>query len=197
MAKTAKKKSNAIKKSARVTARPKAAVRTSGSRKAKIDPLNRKKYTAVTPLLATKDIRGAIDFYTSVFGFAVKEVMDTSQGIIHAELTLRDTRLMLGPEEPAQNNFGANRIGNTPVTLYILVDDVDRVFAKAVAKGAQVSMPVADVFWGDRCGVVSDPEGNRWMIATHKADVTEAQMRNAIRQWEQQAATAGAVSSRD
>lgn len=210
MAKTAKKKTKPNKKSARVVAKPKAAVRAAKTakkkpaarkaarpRKPQIDPLNRKQYRAITPMLAISDIRRAIDFYTGVLGFAVKQIMDTPRGIMHAELTLRDTTLMLGPEAADQNNLSANTIGNTPLTLYILVDDVDQVFATAVARGGRVSMPVSDTFWGDRCGVVSDPEGNKWMIATHKANVTEAQMMEAVRQWEQQAAagaTAGAAA---
>jgi PhnB protein len=209
MAKTAKKKSKANKKSARVVAKPKAAIRAAKTarkkpaagkaaraRKPQTDPLNRKQYRAITPMLAISDIRRAIDFYTGVFGFAVKQIMDTPRGIMHAELTLRDTTLMLGPEEPGQKNLSANSIGNTPLTLYILVDDVDQVFATAVARGGRVSMPIRDTFWGDRCGMVSDPEGNKWMIATHKANVTEAQMMEAVRQWEQQAA-AGAGQSGD
>src|SRR5262245_6325801 len=151
MAKAAKKKS-ARKKSARVTAKPKASARSAKSAtkkpaakkisSPKIDPLNRKAYRAVTPMLAVSDVRRALDFYTSAFGFTVRQTMDTPQGVVHAELVLRDTTLMLSPEERQQNNLSANSIGNTPVTLYILVDNVDEVFISEVASGGSLFLSV-------------------------------------------------------
>jgi PhnB protein len=119
---------------------------------------------------------------------------------LHAELRLRDTTLMLSPESRQQGNLSANAIGNTPATLYILVDDVDGTFNKAVATGGKALMPVMDMFWGDRCGMLADPDGNKWMIATHKAEPTEAEMAEAMQQMaqgsqsESQSAAAGAES---
>jgi PhnB protein len=201
MAKAAKKKAKAAKKSARVIAKPKAAARSAKTAKKKparkkaaprIDPLNRKSYRSVTPMLAVADVRRAMNFYTAAFGFTAKSVMDTPQGIMHAELTLRDTTLMLSPEEQRHNNLSANAIGNTPVTLFVLVDDVDATFASAIAAGGRVLMPVMDMFWGDRCGTIVDPDGNKWMIATHKAEPTEEEMAAAMNQPPPQAAAAGA-----
>jgi PhnB protein len=204
MAKAAKKKSKANKKPARVTAKPKAAAKLAkpapkkATRKkataAKIDPLNRKSYRSVTPMLSVSNVRRAIDFYTSALGFTAKAIMDSPHGILHAELALRDTTLMLSPEEHRQNNLSANTIGNTPLTLYIMVENVDQVFASAVAAGGRVLMPVADMFWGDRCGVVADPEGNKWMIATHKSEPSEAEMAEALRQMPQGAPEAAATA---
>src|SRR5262245_11727430 len=134
MAKAAKKKSKAPKKSARVTAKPKAAAKSAKTKKPapkkaaarkKIDPLNRKQYQSVTPMLAVSDVRRAVDFYTAAFGYKVRGIMDTPQGVMHAELTLRGTTLMLSPEAPQQGSFSANALGNTPATLYILVEKVD------------------------------------------------------------------------
>jgi uncharacterized glyoxalase superfamily protein PhnB len=123
--------------------------------------------------------------------------MNGPNGPIHAELTLRDTTLMLGPEEPSQNSLSGNTIGNTPVTLYVLVEDADTVFSKAVAAGGRTLMPVMDMFWGDRCGVIADLDGNKWMIATHKSEPSEAEMAEALRQMMEQmppaAATAGGM----
>jgi PhnB protein len=133
-------------------------------------------------MLAIADMRGAIDFYTRALGFKVHQVMEGPQGPVHAELRLRDTTLMLSPEERRQNALSANSIGNTPVTLYILVEDVDQTFGTAVGAGGKVLMPVMDMFWGDRCGMIADPEGNKWMIATHKSEPTEAEMAEAMRQ---------------
>jgi PhnB protein len=212
MAKAARKKTKPSKKSARMTAKPKAAARSAkpakkkkaakpAGRKAalKIDPLNRKNYGAMTPMLAVSDVRRAVDFYTKAFGFTVRRVMDSPQGAIHAELRFRDTTLMLSPESAQQNNLSANSIGNTPATLYLLVDNVDATFSSAVASGAKVQMPVMDMFWGDRCCQVADPDGNKWMIATHKAEPTEAEMAEAMKQMMEsqpssQAAAAGAES---
>ena len=211
MARAAKKKGKTNKKSARVSARPKAASRASKSAKKitrkssrpaarrtavpKIDPLNRKNYGAITPILAVRDIRQAVDFYSKALGFTVRSVMDGPEGALHAELRLRETTLMLSPESRQQNSLSANTIGNTPATLYLLVDDVDSVFNRAVGAGARVTMPVKDMFWGDRCGQISDPEGNKWMIATHKSEPTPAEMSEAMRQMSQQAAAATAAES--
>ena len=201
MAKAAKKKGNSVKKSARVTAPPQAAKKSAKSAKKeaakpsrpaarktampKIDPLNRKEYRSVTPMLSVANVRRAMDFYTNVFGFKVHQVMDGPQGPLHAELKLRDTTLMLSPESRQQNSLSAISIGNTPVTLYVLVEDVDNVFNTAAAAGGKVLMPVMDMFWGDRCGMIADPEGNKWMIATQKAAPSEAEMAEAIRQMQQ------------
>ena len=202
MAKAARQKAKTSKKSARMSAKPKASTRVSKPAKKKIaktsrpaarksaarkvDPLNRKNYGAVTPMLTVRDIRKSVDFYRDAFGFTVRGIMDGPEGPMHAELRLRDTTLMLSPESRQQHTFSASTIGNTPTTLYILVDDVDSVFNRAVAAGAQVTMPVMDMFWGDRCGQLSDPEGNKWMIATHKAEPTPAQMAEAMRRMSEQ-----------
>jgi len=197
MAKAAKKKAKSNNKSARIAAKPKAAARsakttkkkaTKSSRPAakksarKIDPLNRKNYGALTPMLAVSDVQRAMDFYTKAFGFKIRSVMDSPQGPIHAELRFRETTLMLSPESREQNSLSANSIGDTPATLYILVSNADETFANAVASGAKVLMPVMDMFWGDRCASVADPDGNKWMIATHKAEPTEAEIASAMKQ---------------
>ena len=205
MAKAAKKKSKAPKKSARVSAKPKAAAKSAKTatkkpapRKAaapKIDPLNSTHYRSVTPMLSVSNVRRAIDFYTRALGFTVQQVMDTPQGIVHAELVLRDMKLMLSPEDRQQNSLSANSIGNTPVTLYVLVKDVDSVFGGAIAAGAKVLMPVNDMFWGDRCGIIADPDGNKWMIATHKSAPTEAEMAEAMRRMQEPAAQAAAAAA--
>jgi len=205
MAKAAKRKSKVNKKSARVSSQPKAAkkkaakpVRSAARTMAtpKIDPLNRKQYGALTPGLNVRDIRRAAEFYANAFGFAVRTIMDTPQGAVHAELRLRESTLMLSPESRERNNLSANSIGNTPATLYLLVEDVDSVFNRAVTAGAKVMMPVTDMFWGDRVGQLSDPEGHRWMIATHKAEPTEAEMAEAMRRMsEQQPSRASAAAA--
>ena len=200
MAKAAKKKSKTSKKSARMAPKSKASARSAkpakkkAVRKAapKIDPLNRKGYGSLSPNIYVSDIRAAMNFYTTALGFKVKSVMDTPYGVMHAELVHRGTTLMLSPESRQHNNLTANSIGNTPVTFYLLVENVDQVVANAVAAGGRVAMPVMDMFWGDRCGTVTDFDGHKWMIATHKSEPTEEEMAAAMRQMMEQAASAGA-----
>ena len=73
-------------------------------------------------------------------------------------------------------------LGGSAVTLHLYVDDVDAAFARAVAAGAKVTMPLADQFWGDRYGQLEDPFGHKWSIATHKRDVTPEEMKKAMAQ---------------
>ena len=87
---------------------------------------------------------------------------------------------MLGPEMPEMGARSAKSVGASPTTLYLIVDDVDKVVAKAVKLGAKLLGPVADMFWGDRCGRLVDPEGYTWYIATHVADPTPAQMKKQM-----------------
>ena len=180
----AKKKAKASRKPARAAAKPKAAKKWAGPAKktasAKVDPLNRKEYTAVTPMLTVRDIGRAVTFYTTALGFKVRMIMEGPDGPMHAELRLRDAKLMLSPEAPERQSFSASSIGRTPVTLYALVENADDVLQRAASAGAKVVMPIADMYWGDRAGMVADPDGNLWMIATHKANPTPAQIRKAI-----------------
>src|SRR5206468_756153 len=143
-AKTAKKKATPAARSRSMkSARSAKASRPAARKKAsKVDPLNRNQYSSMTPMLTVRDVRRAANFYTSVFGFKVRGIMDGPQGPLHAELRLRDTTLMLSPESRQQQSFSANTLGNTPATLYILVEDVDDVFNRCVAAGAKVLMPV-------------------------------------------------------
>jgi PhnB protein len=162
----------------------------------KIDPLNRKQYGAVSAVLIVSDIKAAASFYQKAFGFAKRSVMNGPDGKpIHAELTLRDTTLMLGPEMEQMGARSAKKIGASPVTLYLTAENVDKVVAKAVKAGATQQGPVMDMFWGDRCGTIVDPEGNSWMIGTHKAEPTPQEMKKMMREQMQAQAAGGANRS--
>jgi PhnB protein len=142
----------------------------------KIDPLNKKAYGAVTAAVTVGDIKAAVSFYTKAFGFAKRGIMNgPDRKPIHAELTLRGTTVMLGPENQ-MGNRSAKTLGGSPVTLYLLTENVDKTIAKAVKLGATVKAPAADMFWGDRVGTVVDPDGNSWMIGTHMAEPTPQEM---------------------
>src|SRR5690349_20818166 len=149
----------------------------------KIDPLNKKLYGSVTTMLTVTDVKAAADFYQKAFGFAKRGIMNGPDGkAIHAELTLRGTTLMLGPEVPQMGSSSAKTIGASPTTLYLLTESVDKVVAKAVKLGAASKGPVMDMFWGDRCGTVVDPEGYTWMVATHLAEPTAQEMKKRMKE---------------
>ena len=146
----------------------------------KIDPLNKKHYGAVTVALTVSDVKAAAGFYQKAFGFTKRGIMNGPDGKpMHAELTLRGTTLMLGPECPERGARSAKTLGGSPVTLYLLTENVDKMVAKAVKAGGNPMGPVGDMFWGDRCGIVIDPEGYTWMVATHKAEPTPQEMAKA------------------
>jgi PhnB protein len=147
----------------------------------KIDPLNKKQYGSVTVMLTVSDVKAAAAFYQKAFGFAKRAIMNGPDGKpMHAELTLRGTTLMMGPESPERGARTARTLGGSPAILYLLVENADKVVAKAVKLGATAQGPVMEMFWGDRVGTVVDSDGNAWMVATHKAEPTPAEMKKAM-----------------
>jgi PhnB protein len=98
------------------------------------------------------------------------------KSIMHAELTVGDSIIMLGEEHADQGCQGPQTLGGTPVALYLYVEDVDKAFQRAVSAGATVTMPVGDMFWGDRIGQLTDPFGHKWSLATHKEDLAPDQI---------------------
>ena len=160
----------------------------------KIDPLNKKQYGAVTAMLTVTDVKAAVNFCQKAFGFTKRGIMNGPDGKpMHAELRLRDTTLMLGSENPQRGSRSAKTIGASPVTLYVTVENVDKVVAKAVKLGATPAGPVMDMFWGDRCGTIVDPDGNTWMVATHMAEPTTAEMKKKMTE-QMRGQAAGATS---
>ena len=99
---------------------------------------------------------------------------------MHAELTLRGTTLMLGPESAAMGRRTARSVGASPAGLYIYVENVDKVVDKATKLGATSQGPVMDMFCGDRCGTVVDPDGYTWMVGTHKAEPSAKEMKQKM-----------------
>jgi PhnB protein len=147
----------------------------------KIDPLNKRQYGAVSAMLTVSDIRAAVSFYQKALGFTKRGIMDGPDGKpIHAELTLRGTTLMLGPESAALGKRSAKNAGASPAGLFLYVENVDKVVSKAIGLGASAQGPVMDMFWGDRCGTVVDPDGYAWMIGTHKAEPSVKEMKKKM-----------------
>jgi PhnB protein len=162
----------------------------------KIDPLNKKQYSAVSTMLTVSDIPAAVSFYQKALGFSKRVIMNGPDGkAVHAELTLRGTTLMLGPENPALNKRNAKNLGASPAGLYVYVENVDKVVAKALSLGATGQGPVMDMFWGDRCGTISDPDGYTWMVSTHKAEPTPKEMKaKMLEQMREQPAAAATAA---
>jgi PhnB protein len=159
----------------------------------KIDPLNKKQYSALSAVLTVSDIPAAVRFYQKAFGFSKRGIMNGPDGKpIHAELTLRGTTLMLGPENPGMGKQSAKTLGASPAGLFMYVENVDKAVAKAAGLGATAQGPVMDMFWGDRCGTIVDPDGYTWMIGTHKAEPTTKEMKKKmteqVKQMQQQSA---------
>ncbi len=149
--------------------------------KKKIDPLNRKLYGGVSAMLTVSDVPAAVSFYQKALGFSKRGIMNGPDGKpIHAELTLRGTTLMLGPENPARGARTAKTVGASPAGFFLYVDNVDKAVSKAISLGATGQGPVMDMFWGDRCGNITDPNGYTWMIGTHKAEPTAKEMKQKM-----------------
>lgn len=149
----------------------------------KVDPLNRKLYGSVTAMLTVTDVKAAVAFYQKAFGFAKRAIMNGPDGKpIHAELTLRGTTLMLGPEMPQMGARSAKTVGASPTSLYLLTENVDKTVAKAVKLGATLKGPVMDMFWGDRSGTLVDPQGYTWMVATHTSQPTPKEMQQKMKE---------------
>jgi len=131
-------------------------------------------YHTLTPHLVVKGASQAIAFYKKAFGAEEISRVPGPDGksLMHAEVKIGDSRLFLVDEFPEMGCRGPQSIGGTPVTIHVYVEDVDAAFNKAVAAGAQVRMPLEDMFWGDRYGKVVDPFGHEWSLATHKEDLT-------------------------
>jgi PhnB protein len=129
-------------------------------------------FHTVTPYLVIRDAAGAIEFYKQAFGAEELFRIEGPPGKIgHAEIKIGDSIIMLSDEYPGGNCRSPQSLGGTPVNILLYVKDVDQAFNQAVSAGAKVDMPLADMFWGDRYGQVTDPYGHSWSLATHKEDV--------------------------
>ncbi|TKS60427.1 MAG: glyoxalase [Nitrospira sp.] len=135
-------------------------------------------FHTVTPTLTMRGVEKAIGFYKR--GFGAEEKMrflgPDEKSIMHAEIKIGDSIIFLSEEHPEMGCRGPQSFGGTPVGLYLYVEDADQAFTRAVSAGAKADMPVANMFWGDRCGQLTDPFGHKWTLATHKEDVTPEEM---------------------
>ena len=131
-------------------------------------------YHTATPAITVKGADRAIEFYKQAFG--AQEIMHfpapDGKTIMHAEIRIGDSVIMLGDEIPGMGARSPQSLGGVTGAITLHVEDVDAVYARAIAAGATSRVPVMDMFWGDRIGRVVDPFGHEWSIGTHKEDVS-------------------------
>ena len=145
----------------------------------------REGYQTVTAALTVRNGADAIEFYKKAFG--AEEIMRVpgpdGKSLMHAEIRVGNSRIMLGDESPAMGCLAPVTLGGPGGSLYVYVPDVDAAFKRAVAAGAKVLMPVTDMFYGDRFGQVEDPSGHRWGLATHVEEVAPEEMMRRQREF--------------
>jgi PhnB protein len=128
-----------------------------------------------------KGAEQAIEFYTKVFGATETVRMPGPGGrIMHAEVKIGNSMLMLSDENPERGHLSPKTIGGAGVSIMLYTDDVDATFKKAVGAGAKADQPPTDMFWGDRMANITDPFGHVWAIATHTKDVSPEEMQKAM-----------------
>jgi PhnB protein len=136
---------------------------------------------SVTPHLVCAGAAEAIEFYKKAFKAVEISRMPGKDGkLMHAMIRIGDSAVMLMDEFPDWKAFGPKALKGSPVTIHLAVEDVDAVAAQAVAAGAKITMPIADMFWGDRYGVLEDPFGHLWSVGTHMRDVSPQEMQEAM-----------------
>lgn len=138
-------------------------------------------FHTLTPYLIVHDASKAIDFYKTAFDAREisRSVGPAGKNILHANLKIGDSIIMLSDEFPDMNYRSPQSLGGSSVTIHMYVNNADSVFNKAISSGATILIPMMDTFWGDRCGQVLDPFGHRWSIATRKQDLSEEEIKNA------------------
>ncbi|MDB5777347.1 MAG: glyoxalase/bleomycin resistance protein/dioxygenase [Herbaspirillum sp.] len=145
----------------------------------KVKPIPEDMHT-ITPHLVCAGAADAIAFYQKAFGAVERGRLAGPQGkLMHAAVKIGDSTVMLMDEFQEWGALGPKALKGTSVTIHLYVDDVDAVFARAIAAGAKEKMKPQDMFWGDRYGQVEDPFGHSWSIATHVRDVSPEEMQQA------------------
>lgn len=136
---------------------------------------------SLTPHLICAGAADAIEFYKRAFNAVDLARLPGPDGkLMHAAVRIGDSTLMLVDENPQWGALGPKALKGSPVTIHLYVGDVDATVAQAVAAGAKITMPVADMFWGDRYGQLEDPFGHRWSVATHMRDLSAEEIKQGM-----------------
>jgi PhnB protein len=150
-----------------------------------------KGYHTVTPSIVVAGAAKAIDFYKKALG--AEEIMrfpGPDGKIMHAEIRIGDSVIMLGDEAPEHGSRGPRTIGGTPVSFFIYGENVDAAWKRAVDAGAKPIMPLENQFWGDRTGCLEDPFGHHWWLAQHLEDLTPEELQKGAETFFSQMQTA-------
>jgi PhnB protein len=184
---TASARKPAAKAAAKTRARPAA----KPARK-KASPIP-KGFRNLTPYLVVRRAKDAIAFYAKAFGAKQKSCLSMPDGsVVHAELQIGDSMLMLSEENPEWGSKSPLLLGGSGAHVMIYTRDVDAFIARAVAAGASVVMPATVMFWGDRYGKLRDPFGHEWSVATHLEDMSAKEMQRRSDEWMRQQMAGGA-----
>jgi uncharacterized glyoxalase superfamily protein PhnB len=137
---------------------------------------------SLTPHLICTNAAAAIGFYKKALGAVELTRSPVPSGkIIHATLQIGDSRMFICDAFPEFGSCAPPPGTRSPVTIHLQVPNVDEVFQRAVSAGAKVTMPVMDMFWGDRYGKFEDGFGHEWSVATHIKEVSPAEMEQAMK----------------
>jgi len=137
-------------------------------------------YHTVVPYLLVRNAAAAIEYYKKAFGAVEVDRFEVDGRIGHADLIIGDSHIMLADEHPEIGHVGPETLGGTTFGMALYVDNVDELFQRAIDAGGKVQRPVADQFYGDRTGTLTDPFGHKWSLSTHVEDVTPEEMRRRI-----------------
>ncbi len=150
-------------------------------------------FGTVSAYLVVPDATEAMAFYERAFGAEPGSRMTGPDGgsTMHAEMRIGTSTVMLTDENPRWNMQSPSSLGGSPVSLHLYVDDADALFQRAVQAGCEVEYDIMDAFWGDRYGKVRDPFGYTWGIASHREDLSDAQIAERQREWFRQFAEGG------
>jgi uncharacterized glyoxalase superfamily protein PhnB len=136
----------------------------------------------MTPHIVCAGAAAAIEFYKKAFNAVEEFRLPAPDGkLMHARIRICGSALMLVDEMPQWNSLGPIMLKGSPVTIHLYVENVDAFYQQAVDAGATAKMPPADMFWGDRYGVLVDPFGHNWSVATHLKDMTAEEMAQAMK----------------
>lgn len=136
---------------------------------------------SVTPHLICAGAADAIEFYKKAFNAMEVGRLAGPQGrLMHAMIRIEGSAVMLVDEMPEWGALGPKSLKGSPVTIHLYVEDVDAFVKRAVAAGAKITMPLDDMFWGDRYCKLEDPFGHHWSVATHQRDVSPEEMKQAM-----------------
>ena len=137
--------------------------------------------TKLIPYISCRNASKLLDFYTRAFGATVQNVTNQPDGkILHAVVDIQGAPVYVMDEMPEHGGKSPLMLGGVPLLLALEVDDCDALFNQAVAAGAVVEMPLADMFWAQRWGVVKDPTGFKWSIATWTRQVSPDELQAAM-----------------